>query len=209
MSVQLAEVTEGWSDGLSVTYGTCTIEVRPASRTSAAEMWTRLGRRCQAMLGRAAGNDWRAYANDAGRLVIEGPGTFTLTVGATDAARYGFTAGAHTGAANYTAGAVYEGAVGVGDEWGVDAPLGVTSRGLGVVSGSGALSGVERGGDAALRSWEPTATQLEHLAVIGATYDVWADGRVHGRVRADGASISRWGELAANTVLALTGEGVR
>lgn len=204
----LAAVTDGWTDPVAVTYGLCTVEVRPTPRTSPAEFWAAVVRRCRAVLGQSV--TWRGWADASGRLYIgvSGSDTFSMVITSGNASRLGFTAGTHSGATSYTASSAHAGAVGYGEAWGVAAARLSSTRGVGLTDGSGGLAPSAAPVGAEVQSWEDADTLVERLGVLGGVYDVWMDGRVRARVRLDRAALARWGERGSSLRLSMAGDEV-
>jgi len=198
--VALAEVVSGWTGSVQTTVGPTTVTVTPKTRDSVASVWERLMRASAGVFG----GTWDGWPNGAGRLVITGPATFSLTSSGTTQTRLQ-TTGSYTGATEYTAAAAYHS--GTFPTLGIQAELGVTERAGGGVSGSGdyATSGGAKAptGRVTISSSYANIVALESALRPAEVHDVWMGGRVISRFWIRSVRRARWGVGADQARLVL------
>lgn len=182
--IALAPVVAGWTGALEINGLTIPVHDRDSIAGIFSRALSML--RVRDDVDDAALRDWSVSVSSAGVLTIATTGTFDLVASGTLASRSGFSS-TYTGASTYTAAAAYDGAV--VPSAGIVPP----QPALATDEGKPAADGGAGGGS--IRKPAPGSMQvcgafsevyaLETSEILRGVFDLWVDGRLFGRWRAD------------------------
>ena len=205
--IALSRLESGWTGLVAVNVGSVQRTITPPVRTSAAAIWADL----TAAIPMITLQTIRSYVSTDSKFHLDqGSVAWSLTATGTTETRLGLT-GTYSGVTSITSATAVSNLV-IPDEMGSAMPPGSWSAGL--AAGDGVTGTRPRptspGGH--VRLYEPTSLAttlaLEALVDDGGTYDLFLDGRVITRFRADAVTRRRWGARAALAVLELAGNEV-
>jgi hypothetical protein len=176
----LSQVLSGWTGTIAVTYSGVTTTITPRTRESVASLFARLIHDVYGQAGLAL----RVAIDSPTIFAVSAASSFDMATSGTVGSRTGLTDGTYTGAASYS---------GPDDADSLSVPS-IGGRLLGPVlsSETGRATSAGGAGHTMMALGRTTLTLTSTLAQAwtleqtSGVYDVWADGRVFGRVRIDG-----------------------
>lgn len=182
--IALAPVVAGWTGTLEINGLTIPVHDRDSIAGIFARALSML--RVRDDVDDAALRDWSLSVSSTGVLTIATTGAFDLVASGTLASRSGFSS-TYTGAATYTAATAYDGAVVPSIGIVPPQPALATDEGKPAADGGAGGGSIRKPASGSMQLWGTFAEvyALEASTTLRAVFDLWVDGRLFGRWRAD------------------------